>query len=59
MTKIHPPLMFFSLCLLVFVYTHTQAQVTPPEIRTMLPEKGIYRFNSFSEGSMIFRNREI
>jgi hypothetical protein len=44
------------LCLLVFTDTYLYSQVTPPEIRTVLPEKGIYRFPSFNEGSIIFRN---
>ncbi|HTE11092.1 MAG TPA: hypothetical protein VK645_08980 [Chitinophagaceae bacterium] len=44
------------LCSIVIVHTYTQAQVTPPEIRQTLPEKGIYRFPVFNEGSVVFRN---
>jgi hypothetical protein len=36
--------------------TPVQAQVKPPEIREVLPEKGIYRFPAFNEGTIIFRN---
>ncbi len=32
------------------------AQVVPPEIRQVLPEKGIYRFPAFREGTIVFRN---
>lgn len=56
MSNMHSRLLLSLFCLLVFVHTGLQAQVTPPEIRTILPEKGIYRFNSFNEGAMIFRN---
>ena len=42
------------LCLLILM--NACAQVKPPEIREVLPEKGIYRFPSFSEGSIVFRN---
>ena len=47
--------LFVLLCLLA-MNKNIQAQVTPPEIRQVLPEKGIYRFSSFSEGSIVFRN---
>ena len=47
-------LLFFLLYLLV-INKSINAQVTPPEIRQVLPEKGVYRFSSFSEGSIVFR----
>jgi len=47
-------LLFFLLYLLV-INKSMNAQVTPPEIRQVLPEKGIYRFSSFTEGSIVFR----
>jgi hypothetical protein len=43
-------------CFIALSNTHVQAQVTPPEIRQSLPEKGIYRFPAFNEGSIVFRN---
>lgn len=46
---------FIVLCLLA-VNKNIHAQITPPEIRQVLPEKGIYRFSSFNEGSIVFRN---
>ena len=41
------------------VFMNASAQVKPPEIREVLPEKGIYRFPSFNEGSIVFRDGSI
>ena len=49
-------LLILVICLTVFADSDLQAQVKPPEIREVLPEKGIYRFPTFNEGSIIFRN---
>ncbi|MES1220123.1 MAG: hypothetical protein ABUT20_31765, partial [Bacteroidota bacterium] len=47
---------FILFCLIVFTSVLMQAQVTPPEIRAVLPAKGIYRFSSFTDGTIVFRN---
>ncbi len=46
----------FVMCIFLSSACIAHAQVTPPEVRMILPEKGIYRFSSFTEGSVIFRN---
>ena len=51
-----PTRILLLLLLTVFNCTFIQAQVKPPEIRSILPEKGIYRFPAFTEGSIVFRN---
>jgi len=52
----YPRFLLIALYFPVFMNTSVQAQVKPPEIREVLPEKGIYRFPVFNEGSVIFRN---
>lgn len=49
-------LLFLLCCSFLAMDNCLQAQVKPPEIRQFLPEKGIYRFPAFNEGSVVFRN---
>lgn len=51
-----PTRILLLLLITAFNYTFIQAQGQPPQIRGMLPEKGIYRFPAFIEGSIVFRN---
>jgi len=43
-------------CLVLIAGAGIQAQVTPPEIRMALPQKGIYRFAAFKQGTIVYRN---
>jgi hypothetical protein len=49
-------ILFVLLSLILFIQIKAKAQAAAPEIREILPEKGIYRFPVFNEGSIIFRN---
>jgi hypothetical protein len=52
-----PVRLFFFLCCCFLIGANClQAQVKPPAIRQFLPEKGVYRFPAFNEGSVVFRN---
>ncbi len=47
---------FMTSLLLVLVYTAGRGQEAPVSNNTLAPLKGIYRFSSFNEGSIIFRS---
>ncbi|MFT3936635.1 MAG: hypothetical protein QM726_23625 [Chitinophagaceae bacterium] len=47
--------LFLVYCMLLQLI-NAEAQVLPQSIRTILPEKGIYRYQTFNEGSIVFRN---
>lgn len=52
------PVRLFVLlcCSFLIAGNRLQAQVKPPVIRQFLPEKGVYRFPAFNDGSVVFRN---
>ncbi|MEP6750227.1 MAG: hypothetical protein ABJB86_20985 [Bacteroidota bacterium] len=43
----------------LFTNIDIRAQAAHPEIRQVLPEKGIYRFPLFNDGTIVFRNGNI
>ncbi|HMC84790.1 MAG TPA: hypothetical protein VKI61_04665 [Chitinophagaceae bacterium] len=50
-------LLLLPLCLFVFFQTNLLAQKKPfTDIYGELPEKGVYRFDSFRDGTVVFRN---
>jgi len=50
-------LILLCVCPLMILYSDLSAQVKFPEIKKELfPEKGIYRFPAFTEGTIIMRN---
>lgn len=52
----HSRLLVLFCCSFLIIKNSLQAQVKPAEIRQQLPEKGVYRFPAFNEGSVVFRN---